>query len=465
VNAFAGMQPVRRSAAVTRWEPLSARHAAASEVWEVRGRARLRGSVRSPGDKSIAHRAVLLAALARGVSTLRQLPDGEDVRCTMRALQALGVVIEPRGTAWRVHGVGRHGLRPASQPIDCGNSGTTLRLLCGLLAPQPFVSILTGDASLRRRPMARIAGPLAAMGAAIECLGPDGRPPVRVGGGTVSLAGCVHRLRVDSAQVRSALLLAGLWAEGPTRLEPRSASRDHTERMLAACGVHIQSDASGLVLHPTWGDGWDAFDFDVPGDLSSAAFWIALAAAMPGARLRIRGVGLNPGRGRYLELLRDAGARVAWQTRGEARGEPWGDIRVEGALLAPLQLAGTDVVRCIDEVPALAAAAAVAGCRFDLRDAAELRVKESDRLASLIEVLSRFGARATPRPDGFVLAAGTALRPARVTSAGDHRIAMAAALVALATAGTSFIDDVACVRTSYPEFVTHLRQLAQSASS
>lgn len=260
--------------------------------------------------------------------------------------------------------------------------------------------------------------------------------------------------------MRGALLLAGLWATGPTRLQPPGRSRDHTERMLAACGVHLQHDARGLVLYPTWGMGWESFDLEVPGDLSSAAFWIAHAAATPGASLLVRRVGLNPGRSRYLELLREAGARVTWRHRGDARGEPWGDVHVAGAPLASLRLAADDVVRCIDEVPALATAAAAAGCRFDLRDAAELRVKESDRLASLTRMLEGFGARITPRSTGFVLAPRPSLRPARVSAAGDHRIAMAAALLALRVGGTSWIDDVACVNTSYPQFATHLRRLA-----
>lgn len=450
---------------MTGCEPLSACRLAGRDSWEIHGQARLRGGLRLPGDKSIAHRALILAALARGPSTLRGLPDGEDVRRTVRALQALGVSIDPRGNALRVQGVGLRGLRPASQPIDCGNSGTTLRLLCGVLAGQRFTTVLTGDASLRRRPMERLVTPLAAMGGSIECLGAGGRPPVRVGGARRGLTGRIHRLDIDSAQVRGALLLAGLYAAGPSRLEPLGHSRDHTERMLEASGLPLRRAGGGLELHPGERPGWDGFEFEIPGDLSSAAFWIAHAAAMPGSRIEVRGVGLNPSRGRYLELLRTAGARLAWRERGSARGEPWGDVRCIGGALRPMRLAGPDLVRCIDEVPALATAAAAAACGFELRDAAELRVKESDRVAALSAVLRGFGGRLTPRRDGFRLAAGTKLRAATVGSAGDHRIAMAAALLALSSPGASRIEDVACVRTSYPGFTAELSRLAEPRPS
>jgi len=434
-------------------------------AWRLRGPARVEGVVEPPGDKSIAHRAVLLAALATGTCELRHLPEGEDVRHTLGAVEALGVRVEKVADASRVHGVGLRGLHPAGSPLDCGNSGTTMRLLAGVLAAQPFESVLRGDASLSSRPMLRVAEPLRSMGARVECLGRDGRPPLRNHGPSQGLLGaCDHVLEVDSAQVRSAILLAGLHAAGPTRIRPAGASRDHTERMLRARGLHLVRDGRGLVLYPTQpARGWSAFDLRVPGDLSSAAFAVGLAAATPGARLRVVRVGLNPGRARYLEILRRAGARIEVAVEGDAGGEPWGELRVVGGRLADLRLAGEDVVQCLDEIPALLAAAAAAGCGAVVRDAHELRVKESDRIAGLATLLAAFGAEVRELPDGLVLRASARLRPARVRSGGDHRLAMAAAALATRAAGESRVEDVDCVRTSYPEFAAHLNRLAHRA--
>jgi 3-phosphoshikimate 1-carboxyvinyltransferase len=225
--------------------------------------------------------------------------------------------------------------------------------------------------------------------------------------------------------------------------------------------VEVRTHAAGLQLFPTRPEGWDGFDLDVPGDVSSAAFWIALGAVLPGTRLRVESVGLNPGRARYLELLRDAGARLVWRVTGEARGEPFGVVQVESAPLGDLRLAAFDAVRCIDEIPALCAAGAIAGCAVHVRGAAELRTKETDRIAGLVEVLAGFGARAVARADGLSVAAGTELHAGRVRSLGDHRLAMAAAMLALASGGASRIDDVGCVRTSYPEFLMDANRLCR----
>lgn len=409
----------------------------------------------------MAHRAVLLAALSRGCCELSDMPDGEDVSRTLAAVQALGVVAERDGTIWRLHGVGLHGLRPARSALDCGNSGTTMRLLAGLLAVQPFPTELTGDASLRRRPMRRIAAPLRALGALFECRGLEDRPPLRIGGVSRILTAGTHRLDVDSAQVRSALLLAGLYLAGPTRIEPRGASRDHTERFLQALGLGLVHDAGGLTLYPS--AGWSGFDVRVPGDISSAAFAIALAAATPGSRLRVSRVGLNPGRARYLEILRAAGGRIETHEHGTECGEPWGEVRVTGGALERIELAGADVVRCIDELPALFAAAAVAGGALRCRDAGELRVKESDRIAGLAEILTAFGARVVERRRSLDLRPGTQLRPARVGGRGDHRLCMAAAMLALGAPGESRVEDVSSVATSYPGFVADFSRLARPA--
>jgi len=431
-------------------------------AWRVRGPARLQGVLAPPGDKSIAHRAVLLAALATGPCDLEHLSEGEDVRRTLDAVGALGALVEKRATGWRVHGSGWHGLRPARQAIDCGNSGTTMRLLAGILAAQPFATILVGDASLMRRPMRRVADPLRAMGADVECQGADGRPPLRVRGPQAGpLRGGDHRLEVDSAQVRSALLLAGLYASGPTRVAPAGSSRDHTERLLLALGVHVQRAGDAVVLHPTrQARGWSGFDLCVPGDPSGAAFFIGLAAATPGARLRVVRVGLNPGRARYLEILRAAGAHLQVRVQGEEQGEPWGEVHVRGGDLQALRLRGADVVQCLDEIPALMVAAAAAGSAAEVHDAGELRLKESDRIAGLAQLLTAFGARVHERRDGLLLHGGARLQPARVCSQGDHRLAMAAAVLATRAAGTSHIDDVACVPTSYPGFAADLLRLA-----
>ena len=433
---------------------------AGGESWRIAGRARVDGTLAPPGDKSIAHRAVLLAALARGASTLRGLPAGADVASTRAAVRALGVGLRGDAAVCVIEGSGLYGLHPARGDIDCGNSGTTMRLLAGILAAQPFASRLTGDASLGRRPMRRIVEPLLAMGARIRCEGRDGRPPLRFDPPPARLQGRTHTLSVDSAQVRAAILFAGLFAGGPTRIRPASAARDHSERMLRACGVRVESDRLGTLLEPTHARGWSAFDAWIPGDVSSALFWIAATAALDAkARLTVERVGLNPGRIRAVELLMRAGARIAVRPGGESRGEPWGTIVVRGGGLGALRIAGDDTVQCLDEIPAIAAAAAIAGAGLAVRDAAELRVKESDRIAGVVRVLAAFGARARARRDGFDLDAGTPLQPARVHAAGDHRLAMMAAVLALATAGESRIDDVACVGTSYPEFVADLRRL------
>jgi 3-phosphoshikimate 1-carboxyvinyltransferase len=431
-----------------------------AQDWRIRGRAVVRGRLRPPADKSLLHRSLLLAALADGVSSLRGVA-GDDVRRTAAALQQLGIRVSTRADGLCVEGRGLYGLHASRTPIDCGNSGTTMRLLGGLLAAQPFRTVLQGDASLQARPMSRLVEPLRAMGAHVDTLGADGRPPLRVGRDPeTALQGRQHRLEVDSAQVRSALLLAGLYALGPTRIGPASAARDHTERMLGALGVNVRRDDDGTILHPrTTGRSWSAFDFALPGDLSSAAFFVCLAAAQPGARLQVTDCGLNPGRRRVVDVLQRSGARVSTHVVSTQLGEAVGRLAVHGGTLRSLQLVGDDVVACIDEIPALLAAAAVSGCAATVRDAAELRVKESDRIEAMAQVLSHFGAQVRTRRDGLVLAAGTALRACRVASHGDHRIAMAAAMLASRCPGVSVVEDVACVGTSYPGFDADFNRL------
>jgi 3-phosphoshikimate 1-carboxyvinyltransferase len=329
-----------------------------------------------------------------------------------------------------------------------------------VLAAQPFPSLLCGDASLSRRPMRRIAEPLRAMGASIECLGAGERPPLRIAPPrTGGLLGVAHMLAVDSAQVRGAILLAGVHAAGPTRIHPAGVARDHTERMLRALGVCIRSNSGGLELFPTQPSGWGAGEFAVPGDPSAAAFFAAAAAGTAGSVLRVERVGLNPGRIRCFEILRGAGSAVRVQPRGESMGEPWGEVEIRGRLVRPLRLAGDDVVQCIDEIPALLVAAALAGVGAELIDAGELRVKESDRLAVMAEGLARLGVEHELLPDGMWIRGGSGFSGGVIESHGDHRIAMAFAMASVRAAGPLEIRDVANVATSFPGFV----QTARSA--
>ncbi len=430
------------------------------DAWIVQGPVGVQGRLDPPADKSLAHRALILAALAAGPSTLGGFSAADDVERTLSALMQLGVRAQRRSGEVHIQGVGMHGLQAAGTALDCGNSATTMRLLCGALAARPFASHLIGDGSLSRRPMRRVAAPLRAMGALIECTGREERPPLHLRAG-LGLRGMTHVIAVDSAQVRSALLLAGLRAQGTTRIQPAGASRDHTERMLRALGVRIDAEANGLALEPPAHD-WAGFEFDCPGDPSAVAFFVAWAMAPGSGALRVEHVDLNPGRLRYLQLLQRAGAETTIQSERSDLGEPVGSIEVAGSLTADIELCGADSVQCIDEIPALVAAAAVSGVGITVRDAAELRVKETDRIASLVQLLRAFGAQADATADGLQLAPGASLRPAQVTSHGDHRIAMAAAILAVAARGTSRIEGTRCVRTSYPEFARDFARLARN---
>ncbi len=430
-----------------------------ADAWSVRGPSGVRGILAPPGDKSLAHRVLLLAALAEGNCRLRGVPAAEDVQRTLRALQLLGVRSQSEAGGIVVEGAGLHALAPPPAPIDCGNSGTTMRLLCGLLAAQPFGCELTGDNSLQRRPMQRVAAPLRAMGAQVDCLGAGGRPPLRLRGGP--LRGCTHQLEVDSAQVRAAIWLAALHASGPTRVQPLGVARDHMERVLHALGVRLEADAHGSSLHPCVPPrALPRSDYDVPGELSAAAFCVGWALGSGSGPLRVERVGLNPGRAHYLVLLQRCGARVHSAQEGTALGEPWGHLEVEGKLERGLHLAGQDTARCIDEIPALLAACAVAGVEASVRDAAELRLKESDRIASLARLLRAFGAHVEAGDDGLTLRAGARLHAATVRSDGDHRLAMAAAVLAAGAPGTSQIEGVGCVSISYPDFRSDFARLA-----
>ncbi len=424
----------------------------------VRRAARLAGELGVPGDKSISHRALLFNALAEGTARVRGLGLGADVLATERCLRALGVCIEPDGPDGRlVHGVGLHGLQEPEDVLDAGNSGTTMRLLCGVLAGQSFLSVLTGDASLRRRPMGRVLDPLRAMGAQAWGRAGGTLAPLAIRGGP--LRPLDYALPVASAQLKSALLLAGLYADGQTHLHEPAASRDHTERLLRAQGVALRTEGLDLHLVPPSAP-LRPVDIDVPGDFSSAAFWLVAACIHPAARVTVRGVGMNPGRTGLLDVLGEMGARIAVANARDAGGEPVADLTAESSALHGVAIGGALIPRLLDEVPVLAVAMAVAEGPSRIDDAAELRVKESDRLHAVASELGRLGATVAERPDGLDFAGGSRLRGAPVTSHGDHRLAMALAVAGLVAEGETTIAAAESVAVSYPAFWEHLARLA-----
>ena len=418
--------------------------------WAVPPAHAFEGELGVPGDKSVSHRVVMLGSIATGRTEVSGFLEAQDTRATLRAARALGVAIEADGAgALRIHGAGRDGLVPPAAPLDLGNSGTGLRLLAGLLAGQRFDSTLIGDASLSRRPMRRIADPLARMGARVETA-PGGTAPLTIRGGR-PLAGIEHRLEVASAQVKSCLLLAGLYAGGRTVVAEPASTRDHTERMLAGFGCEVERTAGTVAV--SGGGELTARRVAVPGDLSSAAFFLVGACIAPRGRVRIPGVGVNPTRDGVLRILERMGARIALENRRESGGEPVADLVAGSSRLRGVEIDADLVALGIDEIPVLLLAAARAEGTTVIRGAGELRVKESDRLAAMEEGLRRLGAAVQGLPDGMVVHGGGApLRGARVESRGDHRIAMTFALAALAADGPVEIGDCANVATSFPGF-------------
>jgi len=409
----------------------------------------LTGRVRVPGDKSISHRAIMLGALAEGVTTVTGFLEGEDCLATIAAFRAMGVEIEgPQEGRVRIHGVGVHGLMPPRAPLDLGNSGTSMRLLCGLLAGQPFDSVLTGDASLRKRPMGRVAEPLRLMGATVETA-EGGRPPLAIRG-TRMLHGIDYRLPVASAQVKSALLLAGLYAHGYTCVTEPAPTRDHTERMLGGLGYSVERAGPQVCLHG--GGHLVAADIEVPADISSAAFFLVGASIAPGSDLLLEHVGMNPTRTGVIHILTEMGADISLENEREVGGEPVADIRVRSSRLHGIHIPPGQVPLAIDEFPALFVAAAAAEGRTVLTGAEELRVKESDRIQVMADGLQALGVAATPTPDGMIIEGG-AMGGGEVDSHGDHRIAMAFAMAGLHAGGGIVIRNCENVATSFPGFV------------
>jgi 3-phosphoshikimate 1-carboxyvinyltransferase len=427
----------------------------------------LRGVCSVPGDKSISHRALLFSALANGPVEIRGLGLGGDNASTAGALRALKVPLRISGSAARVEGVGFGGLCESASALDCGNSGTTMRLFCGLLSGCLFESILVGDPSLSRRPMGRLAKPLRMMGACIEGQGdparPDGiLPPLYVKGAT--LTGIEYDLPVASAQLKSALILAGLQAKGPTVLSEPGPSRDHSERMLRFMGapIRVDEDHRAIIIDPEgWSGQLHATPVDVPGDLSSAAFLLVAAAIVPGSDITIEHVGLNPTRTGVLDVLLAMSADIDVEQTGEVMGEPVGRVRVKWrGTLRGVRVSGDLALRSIDEIPALAVAAAVAEGQTEFLDLAELRVKESDRIASIARELSRAGVKVEQVTDGVTITglAGLPPRGGLVRPDRDHRIAMAGALLGLLAEEPTIVpaEDIA---TSFPTFAEILSAL------
>jgi 3-phosphoshikimate 1-carboxyvinyltransferase len=454
----------------------------------IRPAGRLRGRLRVPGDKSVSHRAAMLASLAVGRTRIENFASSADCASTLEALRGLGVQVERDGSVVFVEGVGADEgeplFRQPSAPLDCGNSGTTMRLLAGVLAAQPFTSVLTGDESLSGRPMRRVIEPLELMGARLSAV--DGHAPLRVEGQR-PLRAVRYEMPVASAQVKSCVLLAGLGAEGRTEVvEPLTQTRDHTERMLRWFGVEVLTrELSGEEEHEgaraenvegarrvavslEGGSRLRARDLTVPGDISSAAFPLAAAALLRGSELELEGVGLNPTRAAVLEAFRALGVALEVVGAREESNEPTGDIRVTGAGgLAPTArsanvIRGASIAQLIDELPVLAVVGTGVEGGLEIRDARELRVKESDRISATVENLRAMGARVEEFEDGLRVEGPVRLRGARLRSFGDHRIAMAFAVAALTAEGETEIEGaLECVAVSFPEFFTLLESVIE----
>ena len=427
--------------------------------WKIRCASTIRAELEVPGDKSISHRAAILAAMSNGPCVIKGFLPSDDCLCTVAAMRALGVEIENADdTTLIVHGKRRQFTAP-KHDIDCGNSGTTMRLLAGLLAGQPFTSRLYGDASLSRRPMKRVIDPLTRMGARIVAEGDDGRPPLRIEG--ARLQPIAYSSPVASAQVKSAVLLAGMFAEGKTSITEPGQSRDHTERMLEYFLAGPKKIGRTVSIYG--GQTPESRDFRVPGDISSAAFWLIAAAAQPHSHLIVRNVGLNPTRTGILTVLIRMGAHIH-EIEENQEAEPIGAIDIQGGGLKGTKICGDEIPNVIDELPILAVAGALAQGTTVIADAGELRVKETDRLAAIATNLRAMGGQVVETEDGLEIAGGVPLHGARVDSFGDHRIAMAFAIAGLFAEGETVVTNTECVNTSYPGFHDTLERIVKFAA-
>jgi 3-phosphoshikimate 1-carboxyvinyltransferase len=424
----------------------------------------LTGGVGLPGDKSISHRYAMLAALAEGTSELRHFSAAADCHSTLTCMQALGADVKIEKDTVRVTGHGHSGLRESRKALDAGNSGTTMRLLAGILAGQPFSSKLTGDASLQKRPMKRVVAPLREMGADIRARD-DNFAPLEIRG--AKLHPIDYKMPMASAQVKSAVLLAGLFADGVTSVTEPARTRDHTELALEEFGAHVEKHGRTIRVPGLAGNHGNAQlrprSLDVPGDLSSAVFFIAAASLLPDSNILIHNVGLNPTRTAILDLFAEMGASISMVSLKTSHGEVIGDLSVKGATLKGGVVEGQRIPLVIDELPMLAALGPFTEQGIEIRDAAELRVKESDRIAALAENLRRMGATVTELPDGLRVEGRKAgrLHGAEIEPRGDHRIAMAFAIAGLAAEGQTVIRDAGCAAVSFPTFFQELDRMAE----
>ena len=430
-----------------------------AEIRTIKPCPRLEGEVALPGDKSISHRAVILNSLAKGKAEIDNFAAGGDCLSTVRCLRALGVKIGRKGSRdspiLLVSGTGKDGLKEASNVLNAENSATTMRLLGGLLASQPFLSVITGDASLRNRPMGRLIEPLRLMGAEIWGRGRDSFAPLVIKGG--KLRGIDFTLPVPSAQIKSAILLASLFARGNTVLHQTILSRDHTERMLRQMGASLESQGNSISLLPS-SSPLIPVNLHVPGDISSAAYFLVAAAIHPNARIVIRGCGINPTRTGIIDILLAMGANLKIDNERLEAGEPLADIVVESSELKGIEVGGDIIPRLIDEIPVLAVAGCVAKGKTVIRDAGELRVKESDRIATVSTELSRLGAKIEPLPNGMVIYGGRPLSGTEVDSHFDHRLAMSLAVAGLIAKGETTIKHAQVAQVSHPAFWQTLQQ-------
>jgi 3-phosphoshikimate 1-carboxyvinyltransferase len=408
----------------------------------------LRGEISVPGDKSISHRSIMLGAIANGVTTVRGFLRGEDNMATMSAFRAMGVEINDDGTTIVIQGKGLHGLSEPQDIIDCGNSGTSMRLLTGLLSGQPFYSVLTGDQYLRKRPMKRVVDPLTNMGARILGRDHGNLAPLAISGCPLTATG--YESPVSSAQIKSAIMLAALYADGDTSVREPSLSRDHSERMFRLFGASIELFYNGITVKG--GVELQAQEINVPGDISSAAFFIVAALITPGSELLIKNVGVNPTRTGVIDVLKEMGGKIELLNQREISGEPVADLLVRSSNLKSIDIRGDVVPRAIDEFPAICVAAACAEGKTTVREARELRVKETDRISAMATNLRALGVSVDECEDGMDITGVEQLAGTKVDSFGDHRIAMSMAVAGLVSKGGITINDISCIATSFPNF-------------
>lgn len=418
--------------------------------------ASVRGEIIVPGDKSISHRSIMLGAIANGITTVRGFLRGEDNLSTMHAFRAMGVEIDDDGETVKITGRGLYGLKEPGDVLDCGNSGTTIRLITGLLSGQSFFSVVTGDQYLRKRPMKRVVEPLTLMGARISGRKGGTLAPLAIDGGP--LQGIAYKSPVSSAQIKSSIMLAGLYAAGETSVSEPSLSRDHSERMFKLFGASLVRGDKAVTVQG--GVELTGQEVTVPGDISSAAFFIVAALITPDSELLIKNVGVNPSRTGIIDILQSMGGDIQLLDQREVSGEPVADILVRSSRLKGISISGAVVPRAIDEFPAICVAAAVAEGATVVRDAKELRVKETDRITAMAINLRKLGITVTESEDGMDITGSEQLSGGTVDSCGDHRIAMSMSVAALVASGAITVTDTACVATSFPTFFPLLEKVA-----